>query len=76
MATASTCSQARFLGSLRASVQLHGDAYSFIWPQALAAVVLFLLGVLVQCKLAERHQKRMASQISALRNARVPLIVP
>jgi len=67
---------ARFLGSFQASVDVEGNSYSFVWPQALAMLVLLLLGVLVQCKLDQRHKKRMSGQTSALRNARVPLIVP
>jgi len=66
----------RFLGSLRHSVQVDGHDYEFIWPQALAALALFAVGVLVQCRCAAHQRRKTASQTTALRNAQVPLIVP
>jgi len=48
----------------------------FVWPQAVVAGGLFLLGLLVQCRLAAHDKKVKARNTDAMRNAQVPLIVP
>ena len=43
----------------------------FVWPQAVVAGGLFLLGLLVQCRLAAHDKKVKARNTDAMRNAQV-----
>ena len=63
----------RFLSSLRMSIRINGS-YDFVWPQALAVFVLFLLGIFVQCRMAARKRERMRDQEDGLAMARVQLV--
>lgn len=64
----------KFLGTFSTSLDAPP---SFVWPQALLAILLFLLGLLVQCRLKRREERKVSSTgPNGLRNAQVPLIVP
>jgi hypothetical protein len=55
------------------SIRINGS-YDFVWPQALAVFVLFLLGIFVQCRMAARKRERMRDQEDGLAMARVRLV--
>lgn len=63
----------KFLGTFNTSL----DApQTFVWPQALLAIGLFLLGLLVQCRFKREDERKVHHTNNGLRNAQVPLIVP
>uniref|UniRef100_A0A7S2NK19 TM7S3/TM198-like domain-containing protein n=1 Tax=Haptolina brevifila TaxID=156173 RepID=A0A7S2NK19_9EUKA len=63
----------KFLGTWSTSLDAPP---SFVWPQALLAIVLFVLGLLVQCRLKRREERKVSNNPNGLRNAQVPLIMP
>lgn len=63
----------KFLGTFNTSLDA---SPTFVWPQALLAIGLFLLGLLVQCRLKRHEERKVSATNNGLRNAQVPLIVP
>jgi len=63
----------KFLGTFNTSLDAPP---TFVWPQALLAIGLFLIGLLVQCRLKRHEERKTHTTTNGLRNAQVPLIVP
>lgn len=63
----------KFLGTFNTSLDA---SPAFVWPQAILAIALFLLGLLVQCRLKRHEERKTHAARNGLRNAQVPLIVP
>jgi len=61
----------KFLGGFKPSLQASHEVY--VWAQAAAVVVLFLLGIIVQYRHARKRAER---DTVSLRNHQVPLMVP